>query len=147
MKVLFVIINISISVIYSCLAFHSSGKVRFPMPLLSAADDSSSLDHELDIFFEKAASQGIENIMKLTPHQRAELASKGAFLEDEIFLVRSKLLDAEEAMINGHTEMDRELLHSMRNELNGLKLDYVALVGAGDTPLYFGRDGVPDSLQ
>ena len=39
----------------------------------------------------------------------------------------------------------------MRDELTGLKQDYVDLVGGNDLPLYFGKAGIgneiPDSLQ
>ena len=109
-----------------------------------------SINREIETFFEKASSQGKMGVAKLTVKERAEYAQKGAFLEDEIYIVRDKLMELEENIINGVIQMDEEVkaeLTNLRDELNGLKDDYIKLVGAGDLPLYFGNEGTPDAMQ
>ena len=112
--------------------------------------DSSTpvqLNEELEGFFEKAALTGSERIKQLTIEERAEYAQKGAFLEDEIYLLRDQLADIETKMLNGDIDIDRRVIQDLRDELNALKDDYINLVGAHDLPLYFGKAGSPDSYQ
>ena len=78
--------------------------------------------------------------------ERSELAVRAMALEDDIFDVMNKLSATETAMISGQTPVDMNLVQELRDELNGLKDDYIILVGgSNDLPLYFGK--VPDSLQ
>ena len=90
---------------------------------------------------------GSERIKQLTIEERAEYAQKGAFLEDEIYLLRDQLADIETKMLNGDIDIDRRVIQDLRDELNALKDDYINLVGAHDLPLYFGKAGSPDSYQ
>ena len=53
----------------------------------SQQQNDNNLDRELDIFFEKAALGGANNVAKMTIEERVERAERGAFLEDEIFLI------------------------------------------------------------
>jgi len=60
-------------------------------------------------------------------------------LEDLIYEMRDKLLEMEnEYMANSSKELYEEI-KLVREEINGLKDDYICLVGAKDLPLYFGR--------
>lgn len=78
--------------------------------------------------------------------ERSELAVRAMALEDDIFDVMNKLSDTESSMISGQIPVDMKLVQDLRDELNGLKDDYIILVGgSNDLPLYFGK--VPDSLQ
>ena len=100
---------------------------------------SSALDRELDTFFETAATSGSSNVGKLSPNERAELVARGVALEDLIYEMRDRLLEMEnEYMANSSKELYEEI-KLVREEINGLKDDYVLLVGAKDLPLYFGR--------
>ena len=44
-------------------------------------------------------------------------------------------------------QLDIEKLKLMREELAGLKQDYIDLVGGDDLPIYFGKSGYDDALQ
>jgi hypothetical protein len=101
--------------------------------------NESPLERELDTFFEKASLGGADSIAMLTPEERAAKAKRGAFLEDEIYLLRERLQAAENAMMQGEVEIDMNFVRELRDELEGLKMDYIELVG-NDTPLYFGRN-------
>ena len=103
-------------------------------------NNNVKLNEELESFFEKTAISGSEKIKKLTIEERVKYVEKGAFLEDEIYLLRDDLVALESKMLQGKIELDKELIKNLRDELNGLKNDYIDLVG-GDTdlPLYFGR--------
>lgn len=109
------------------------------------AEPRVALDRELDLFFETASSSGSVNISKLTPEQRMELAVRGEFLENEIFDAREKLLELENMYMRDNKSVDVAEITQLRDEIQGLKDDYIMLVGAKDLPLYFGR--APDALQ
>ena len=53
--------------------------------------------------------------------------------------VRDRLIERENAYIDSRSLDMAEEIKQMREELNGLKDDYILLVGAEDLPLYFGR--------
>lgn len=108
-------------------------------------NDKIDLDRELELFFEQASNQGSAKIAKLTPEERVELAIRGEFLEDEIFAARERLMDLEERYMKGDKSIEVEEINQLRDEIRGLKDDYIVLVGAKDIPLYFGR--LPDGLQ
>jgi hypothetical protein len=74
-----------------------------------------------------------------------ELAMRGEFLEDEIYSAREKLMDLEERYMKGDKSVELEEITMLRDEIQGLKDDYIVLVGAKEMPLYFGR--APDGLQ
>lgn len=103
-------------------------------------NNNVKLNEELESFFEKAANSGADKVKQLTIEERVKYVEKGAFLEDEIYLLRDQLVTLESKMLQGVIELDKELIRNLREELNGLKNDYIDLVG-GDTdlPLYFGR--------
>lgn len=103
------------------------------------------LDKELDDFFENASIQGASFTKSLTPEQRAERAEKGMYLEEEIFDCRDRLMDMQNEFMSGNKEITIEMIKQLQDEIQGLKDDYILLVGAKDLPLYFGR--APDSFQ
>jgi hypothetical protein len=74
-----------------------------------------------------------------------ELAERGTFLEDEIFEARDKLMELEDRYMKGDKSIDISEITLLRDEIQGLKDDYINLVGAQEMPLYFGR--APDGLQ
>jgi hypothetical protein len=112
----------------------ASSKDFMPKPQVANA-----LDRELDVFFETAAKSGSKSVIKLTPAQRAEMTVRGAALEDLIYEARDRLLIMEDQyMRDGGADLAEEI-SQLRDEINGLKDDYVLLVGAKDLPLYFGR--------
>jgi len=56
------------------------------------------------------------------------------------------LTDLENDMMASKIPFDKQKLQELRDELNGLKDDYITLVGGtDDLPLCFGK--IPDSLQ
>ena len=112
---------------------------------LSQQNDNN-LDRELDIFFEKAASTGAGKVAKMTPEERVERAERGAFLEDEIFLVRDRLRNLQDSYMAGDDSLLQDI-KLLEEELMCLKQDYIDLVGGGTSniPIYFGRS--PESFQ
>jgi uncharacterized membrane protein len=52
----------------------------------------SSLNRELDVFFESASSNGFEDIKKLTIEERVERVIQGEMLENKIFEIRDRLV-------------------------------------------------------
>ena len=74
-----------------------------------------------------AAESGSDVIRKLTPEERAERAARGEFLEDEIFEVRSRLMTMEDDLMRG-MDINPEDIKMLREELEGLKMDYMDLV-------------------
>ena len=72
-------------------------------------------------------------------------ALRGEFLENEIFDARDRLMALEEKYMGGDKSVDVNEINSLRDEIRGLKDDYIELVGAKEMPLYFGR--APDDLQ
>ena len=125
--------------------FHGILPVGRLRALASRDSDRLSLDRELEIFFETAASSGSANIAQLSPEERMELAQRREFLENEIFDARDRLMALEEKYMGGDKSVDVNEINSLRNEIRGLKDDYIELVGAKEMPLYFGR--APDDLQ
>ena len=113
--------------------------------LQSRESDRLSLNRELEVFFETAASSGSANIANLSAEERMERAQRGEFLENEIFDARDRLMALEERYMGGDKSVDVAEINSLRDEIQGLKDDYIMLVGAKEMPLYFGR--VPDDLQ
>ena len=113
--------------------------------LRSRESDRLSLDRELEVFFETAASSGSASIANLSAEERMELAQRGEFLENEIFDARDRLMALEERYMGGDKSVDVAEINSLRDEIKGLKDDYILLVGAKEMPLYFGR--APDDLQ
>ena len=103
------------------------------------------LDRELDKFFELAAESGYENIKNMTPEERVERVIRGEQLENEIFDLRSDLMQLEDEMMAGKVGVDIEAVKEMRKRMDSLKAEYKDIVGAKDLPLYFGR--LADSLQ
>ena len=99
----------------------------------------TSLDHELDTFFETAAKSGSKRITKLTPQERADMTVKGAALEDLIYESRDRLLDLENEYMGKPTDELAQEISQLREEIAGLKDDYILIVGAQDLPLYFGK--------
>ena len=106
---------------------------------------SGDLDRELDKFFELAAESGYENIKNMTPEERVERVIRGEQLENEIFDLRSDLMQLEDDMMAGKIGVDIEAAREMRKRMDSLKAEYKDIVGAKDLPLYFGR--LADSLQ
>ena len=111
--------------------------------LLSSS--GGDLDRELDKFFELAAESGYENIKNMTPEERVERVIRGEQLENEIFDLRSDLMQLEDDMMAGKLGVDIEAVKEMRKRMDSLKAEYRDIVGAKDLPLYFGR--LADSLQ
>lgn len=105
----------------------------------SSPQQSTRLDRELDAFFETAAKSGSKNTKKLTPQERADLTAKGVALEDLIFEARDRLLDLEDTYMREPSPSLLEEINLLRDEINGLRDDYILLVGAKDLPLYFGK--------
>lgn len=103
------------------------------------------LDRELDKFFELAAESGYENIKNMTPEERVERVIRGEQLENEIFDLRSELMQLEDDMMSGKAGVDIPAVKEMRIKMDKLKAEYKDIVGAKDLPLYFGR--LADSLQ
>jgi hypothetical protein len=113
----------------------------------SQQQNDNSLDRELDIFFEKAALGGANNVAKMTVEERVERAERGAFLEDEIFLIVDRLRNLQDEYMSGNDKVLPDI-KSLQDELSGLKQDYIDLVGGGSNlPIYFGRTGPPESFQ
>lgn len=96
------------------------------------------MERELDVFFEQVASSGRSKVVKLTPEERAEMAERGAALEDDIYELRDRLHDLESQYTVSRSQDLATEIDNIRMEIAGLKDDYVVLVGA-DLPLYFGR--------
>ena len=117
----------------------------YPTTLFSRESDRLSLDRELEVFFETAASSGSASIASLSAEERMERAQRGEFLENEIFDARDRLMALEERYMGGDKSVDVAEINSLRDEIRGLKDDYILLVGAKEMPLYFGR--APDDLQ
>ena len=100
---------------------------------------STRLDRALDAVFETAAKSGSKNTKKLTPQERADLTAKGVALEDLIFESRDRLLELEDQYMREPSPEKLEDINMLRDEINGLRDDYILLVGAKDLPLYFGK--------
>ena len=110
----------------------------------SQQQNDNNLDRELDIFFEKAALGGATNVAKMTIEERVERAERGAFLEDEIFLIVDRLRNLQDEYMSGNDKVLPDI-KSLQDELSGLKQDYIDLVGGGSNlPIYFGRTGPPE---
>ena len=61
-------------------------------------------------------------------------------IEDEIYICVDKLEIIQDRYMAGNAEEgDEERMKMIRDELEGLKTDYVMLVGAKDLPIYFGK--------
>ena len=112
-------------------------------PLSCSAPD---LDGELNKFFESTARSGASKFKDMKPEERMEYTIRGAALEDDIFELRDRMNAMESAAIEGQP-LDVERLKIMREELAGLKQDYIDLVGGEDLPIYFGKSGYDDVLQ
>ena len=113
----------------------------------SQQQNDNNLDRELDIFFEKAALGGANNVAKMTIEERVERAERGAFLEDEIFLIVDRLRNLQDEYMSGNDKVLPDI-KSLQEELSGLKQDYIDLVGGGSNlPIYFGRTEPPESFQ
>ena len=106
---------------------------------------SGELDRELDKFFELAAGSGSDTIRKMTPLERAERAIRGGEIEDEIFDLRGELMKLEDDIFAGKDGVDVNQVKILRQKMDDLKDEYRKVVGATDTPIYFGRNA--DSLQ
>ena len=106
---------------------------------------AGDLDGEVDKFFELAAESGYENIKNMTPEERVERVIRGEQLENEIFDLRSELMQLEDDMMSGKAGVDIPAVKEMRIKMDKLKAEYKDIVGAKDLPLYFGR--LADSLQ
>ena len=109
------------------------------------SSSAGDLDGELDKFFELAAESGYENIKNMTPEERVERVIRGEQLENEIFDLRSELMQLEDDMMSGKAGVDIPAVKEMRTKMDKLKAEYKDIVGAKDLPLYFGR--LADSLQ
>jgi len=105
----------------------------------SKSTQSSRLDQELDTFFETASKSGSKTILKLTPEERAEMTVRGAAIEDLIYEARDRLLELEDLYMREPDPTLLEEITILRDEISGLKDDYIQLVGAKDLPLYFGK--------
>ena len=113
---------------------------------LPSSSSSSSLDGELNKFFEATARSGSSKFKHMRPEERMEYALRGEALENDIYDLRDRMNAMESAAIEGQ-HLDIEKLKLMREELAGLKQDYIDLVGGDDLPLYFGKSGYDDALQ
>lgn len=113
--------------------------------IFGAGSSAGDLDRELDKFFELAAESGFENIKNMTPEERVERVIRGEVLENEIFDLRSILMQAEDDIMSGRGDMDITAVKAMRERMDKLKNEYKDIVGAKDLPLYFGR--LADSMQ
>ena len=118
---------------------------RFQTHIHGTGSSPGDLDGELDKFFELAAESGFENIKNMTPEERVERVIRGEVLENEIFDLRSELMQAEDDIMSGRGDMDLAAVKAMRARMDKLKSEYKDIVGAKDLPLYFGR--LADSLQ
>ena len=113
--------------------------------IFGTGSSAGDLDRELDKFFELAAESGFENIKNMTPEERVERVIRGEILENEIFDLRSELMQAEDDIMSGRGDMDIAAVKAMRGRMDALKNEYKDIVGAKDLPLYFGR--LADSMQ
>ena len=113
--------------------------------IFGTGSSAGDLDRELDKFFELAAESGFENIKNMTPEERVERVIRGEILENEIFDLRSELMQAEDDIMSGRGDMDITAVKAMRGRMDALKNEYKDIVGAKDLPLYFGR--LADSMQ
>ena len=111
-----------------------------------SSSTSSNLDGELNKFFESTARSGASKFKNMRPEERMEYAMRGEALEDDIYDLRDRMNAMESAAIEGQ-QLDIEKLKLMREELAGLKQDYIDLVGGDDLPIYFGKSGYDDALQ
>lgn len=102
------------------------------------AVEDNAVERELDVFFETVASSGSKKVIKMTPEERAEMAARGAALEDDIYDLRDRLHDLESQFSASRSQDIASEIQQIRDEIAGLKDDYVLLVGA-DIPLYFGK--------
>lgn len=138
----------------------SHNPTRCSRPLFTADDSSNpqkassnqkkalqdmQLDKELETFFESANEQGARKISFLTSEERAQRTIKGIELEDAIYGCRDQLLDLQSEYLSGSKTVTIEEIKALSETLQGLKNEYIVLVGATDVPLYFGR--IPDQLQ
>ena len=124
---------------------HLRRKLRCGFSLPSSSS-SSSLDGELNKFFETTARSGSSKFKHMRPEERMEYALRGEALENDIYDLRDRMNAMESAAIEGQ-DVDIEKIKLMREELAGLKQDYIDLVGGDDLPLYFGKSGYDDALQ
>ena len=122
-----------------------SQQERIQTHIAGGGNSAGELDQELDKFFELAAESGFENIKNMTPEERVERVIRGEALENEIFDLRSELMQAEDDIMSGRGDMDIVAVKAMRERMNRLKDEYKDIVGAKDLPLYFGR--LADSMQ
>ena len=110
---------------------------------------AGSLEGELDSFFETASLIGSKNSKKMLPEERALMAARGSALEDEIYDLRDRLLELEnsfmalsgskeDAIANIKEELVKEI-RLLRDEINGLKDDYIQIVGGQGLPFHFGQ--------
>lgn len=125
----------------------SSWKLKIGNRFLPFSSSSDNIERELELFFEKSAEQGIENVRKLTLTERVARVKKGEQLENEIFSIRARILEIEEAMMSDANEDFKMELEDLREHFDTLKYEYQDVVCASskDVPLYFGR--VPDAFQ
>jgi len=110
----------------------------------SKGQSESDLTRELDVFFEASAKEGAKSTQPLTPAQRAERAARGVALEDELYDLRDRLNELENAYMeagdDGTREEMRREMAEIAEEMDGLKQDYIDLVGGGsNVPIFFGR--------
>lgn len=112
---------------------------------VGSSQTGAELDGEMNKFFELAAESGSEKIRQMTPEERVERVIRGEYLENLIFEKRSELMSLEEDLMAGKDGVDATAVKSMRDKLNGLKIEYKDIVGANDLPLYFGR--ISDGMQ
>ena len=122
-----------------------SSKISIISRRCGVSSSAGDLDGELDKFFELAAESGYENIKNMTPEERVERVIRGEQLENEIFDLRSELMQLEDDMMSGKAGVDIPAVKEMRTKMDKLKAEYKDIVGAKDLPLYFGR--LADSLQ
>ena len=129
---------------------------------ISSAD--KNLDRELDLFFEKAAESGFDNIRSLTLEERVERVSRGEELENKIFELRDRIVDLgslifrfsinylfkftfklENSALNQDSKTSLKDIAELRESLMKMKVEYIKVVGGNDLPIYFGK--VSESLQ
>lgn len=142
-----------IAILVACIvclagAFKGIGMAATPCTLKAALKMSSNppqtesnLDRELETFFETAAKSGAKSVTQMSVEMRAEMTNRGLALEDEIYELRYRLLDLENEYMNGNNKSPNlaDEIKMIRDEIDGLKQDYVDLVGAEGLPIYFGR--------
>ena len=129
-------------------AFKAAPTLRRPIRSSSTvlSSSSSNLDGELNRFFESTARSGASKFKNMSPEERMEYTLRGEALEDDIYDLRDRMNSIESAAMDGQS-LDIEKLKLMREELAGLKQDYIDLVGGDDLPIYFGKSSYNDILQ